>query len=179
MMRASPEQKSLVVSEILTAFVTGRYLGDDLLIRDSVLAAYMAFDAPHAFSILRGKLWQDMSVDDLMNIRSSFRYVITPPAFAYYLPAFMLASLNPEVPYDIPESTTYILSPYCPWEDPRQVAVDDFGHQTQGITQQQIAAIIVFLEYLLAWEEKAGNVGDEIQEIGIALDYWRNRLILE
>ena len=93
--------------------------------------------------LLSDKKWNDLSVEDLHIVEDGI-YSFTPRAFVYYLPAFLLRTLEMFESEDmLSETTLSILRP------PNSTYIDLFNRRIQEMTLKQKRAVKHFLQYLL------------------------------
>jgi|GEM_PF-3193557 hypothetical protein len=151
---------------------------------ESIRAAFA--DIPHPggepfAEWLRGKTWREIASVDRVEGDLLFLIAIDAPAFRYYLPAFLLASLEdsagpPET--DITETLIGFLAP-----GGNVSSESDFHERMDGLTPEQVEALCRYLEYQSAFQQdfnahlKAWGDDDPLEDVArTALDrYWNDR----
>jgi len=92
----SSKKKQALRERIEQAFDDAEYPGDDdLVVTDD------DWEAAEIKAWLKGKHWRDLSLDALYAHNGAV-WVLTPSAYRYYLPSYLLASLedSPDTVYD-------------------------------------------------------------------------------
>lgn len=82
------EKRRLLINVIQKAFTDTPYPGDD-----NIGYSTTDFDGIRHTEVLRGKHWKEISLEIIQPIDLSL-YFVTDDAFVFYLPAFLLASLE-------------------------------------------------------------------------------------
>lgn len=80
--------KAETVDAIGEAFRDASYPGDDHLVEKSKMG--FNFEQNDIEQALRQKKWRDL---DLATLKQSSKYFLTPEAFVYYLPAYLIVSI--------------------------------------------------------------------------------------
>lgn len=111
---------------------------------------------------LVGRHWLSLGGDDLLN-HSDHLWLLTPKAFAYYLPAYLLAGIDYEAEH---QAGPTIVSHLVPAEGAE--GQTSFDALTVDVTAQQARAVLSFLSYL--WTRYPGQ-----PTLAAALQYWRRR----
>jgi hypothetical protein len=129
-----------VTKEIESAFAKVKHPG----VKDMVLSP--GFPDPEEIRRDFGNLhWRDLPFRTIFYHREAFAW-LTPAAYAFYLPAFMRASLSTEPGAgDICTYTIIALAPRD-WNDPRAVA--KFEERYQRLTEPQRNAVRSFLRVI-------------------------------
>jgi hypothetical protein len=132
---------STLVDEIQAAFAATPYPGDGL-----VHGGEYGDEIGRDF---RGRAWRDLTPDVLRHHSWACSLLfMTPEAFGYYLPAFLIASLRDG---EVLDHTTFVLMPPAP-TDARMT--DLFRRRVAGLTTTQREAIAGF------WMHLAGRTDD-------------------
>jgi len=156
-MNADKEQR--LAAKVANAFSNAEYPGDGRIV---VSDTYGTEDLSAALS---GKQWAHLSVTELRHTVEEIG-LLTPEAYRYFLPAYLIASL---IHYDesdiVPDMVILLLT--VPAESGKDIR---FMERHEGLTIDQKRAIREFLEYL------AEEHGREFlhDEPGTALShYWK------
>ena len=160
-----PVKKNELLADIIQrAFTSSRYPGDARLVFDNSGGDLECTQVAHAF---KGKQWSDLSVSFLRLYPDSL-FFLSPEAYWFYLPAYLLASvLSYRCADIITINVVYSLTPPANKGSER----DCFDAKIQGFSPEQRAAIKAFLEFLQC--EHAGDF--PFGDVEIALDrYWRS-----
>jgi len=148
-MKSETERREHLRQRIRDAFRDVPYPGDGNIMYDGP-------DPELVQMTFEGRHWKELSNEDLV-IQSSSICVMTPEAFHFYLPAFLLASLGPpEVADFVLTAIEYMLlepAPKGSW----------LFEDAQLLDREQRAAIREFLEFFRDLE------GDSFGEIETAL----------
>jgi hypothetical protein len=134
----SPEleqEKRLLREAIGAAFQDVPYPGDD-----NIGSSKTWYEAVDHETWLKGKRWQDLDLRDIQGHGGSL-YFLSREAVPYYLPAFLLACLEPE-PDRTKESLLGALT--RPTDDPRRDAL--FMERIGNLTPAQRAVVRRYLE---------------------------------
>jgi hypothetical protein len=157
-------------TKIENAFAATPYPGDDDLVADPTEHDPECMEIASAF---RGKKWSAIS-PEMVREYSEALPLFTPAAFRYYLPSYMLASLQSRYPVDAAkDNVVFNLTPPAQgsgWE------ADFFQARAVQFSVAERDAIASFLE-LLRDERIAdwASAGKEPPASGMerALEYWR------
>jgi len=164
-----------LIVAIRKAFQSVPYPGDDGIVSSSL-------DEDVAASF-RGRSWEALPLRAIFWERGDI-FVLTPEAFAYYLPAFMLACLDhydemdtlPDslshlltVPEERPESATSRASASESPITPKEWRKYHLGYAL-ALNEEQSAVVKRFLEYLRDLDPR--NIGEDCEA---ALESWWNR----
>lgn len=142
-MKNDPGEAARLKEEIQEAFADVPYPGDDQLVTHT---DYFERDAIKTF--FKGKDWRDINIEWLSHEYpqdpSACLGFMTPQAFRYYLPAYLLVSIDNLPESDVtPETTVWALTaPETPGPD-----MDRFVARMDGLTKRQAQAIKSFLEF--------------------------------
>jgi hypothetical protein len=146
--------------QIESAFADVEYPGDDRLVSDT--SGY-DLECNDVAALFKGKHWKDVSLETLLS-HSGALPLLTPEAYRFYLPAYLLAgSLRYEdadvVPYDVVSSL-----PRAP--DPELDTLFDSSHQferrrkkMEALTPLQRQAVKSFLEFLKKYHADDDPIG--------------------
>jgi len=157
-MGVKPSIKAAVTS-IEEAFATSGYPGDDHIAHHQ---NYNPSDGWNCAEVFRGKAWQDVEPAALIKCAIPF---LTPEAFRYFLPAYMLGKLLHPTEADVAgDFIVYSLVP--PKEDDHLVA---WRKQLEPLTPAQKRAVRMFLEVI------ANDPDDIFRDAQNALDGFWNK----
>ncbi len=147
---------------VKSAFALATYPGDDQLV---VVTGGAHLECEQIRAAFQGKRWQHLPLKFLRYHASSLSF-LTPEAFRYYLPAFLLAALQSYKKADmVPFSLVFHLTPPAEGDPERS----RFDQVVTGLTQEQKVVIATFLQYML--EEHAGDF--PLGDVQTALErYW-------
>lgn len=129
-------------SEIRTAFAG--------VTRPRALARKPGFETDDMDRELRTKPWDELGADELMRHRAALA-MLDAAAFRYYLPAYLLASLDeagPSFRQDLREATLFALSPYLRSRGPDPIDESLFRERTAALDERQRAAIRRYLAFV-------------------------------
>jgi hypothetical protein len=134
--------KAHVARQIDEAFASTEYPGDDNLAYDQ---SGRHIECSQVAVSFRGKKWRDLSAD-FVRENADALFFFSPAAYAYFLPAFIQASLrdfeNADVmPSNIVVSLSASLS---------QLTPEQFNLHIAHLTVPQRVAVSAFLRYLAA-----------------------------
>jgi hypothetical protein len=154
-----------VVAQIERAFADVVYPGDDHLVYD---ASGYHLEAAEIATAFRGRHWRDVPLATLKR-ESSGLFFMTPAAYRFYLPAYLIAAIRAYDETDtLPGSVVFSLTA-APAEDPGRA--ESFRARVADLTPSQRDAIRSFLEFLAAEHGRDFPLGD----IERALDSsWRS-----
>lgn len=125
---------------IEVAFAGVGYPGDDRLVYDTSGCCLECKDVAAAF---RGKHWKEIPLD-VLRYHSSAIFFLTPEAYRFYLPAYLIAgSVNYDEADVIPDSVVFSITPPSDERD-----FDDYRRKMEGFTPLQRKALRSFLEFL-------------------------------
>lgn len=126
--------------EIEAAFAETKYPGDDRLVYDNSGDHLECNEVAAAF---RAKEWRELSVD-MLRRHSQSLFFMTPEAYRFYLPAYLIAAL---LDYDkadtISDSVVFSLIPPSDDRD-----AESYRQRMQGFTSAQRQVIRSFLEFM-------------------------------
>src|SRR5579859_2030598 len=131
-----------LLEEIERAFSNSQYPGDDNLVYDNSANAWP--DVVITKADLRGKHWKDLTIETINYHRDDLP-ALTPTAFCFYLPAFLIACISYSDTVDVlPENLIYSLS-------------KDYGNEQtttwhraiiEALSPEQKGVLVKFLEWL-------------------------------
>jgi hypothetical protein len=135
---------------IRAAFAGTPYPGDDHL--TVYLPGGREYD--ETLKLLRGKTWMECPVTEFIHGDTPIPD-LAPEAFHYYMPAFLLASIDPhhESCSDVAESLIFFLSPANAKNASGEFQYDDtenFGRRMSLFTREQRSVVINVLEEYVA-----------------------------
>ena len=166
-MKADPVAQ--LKEKILEAFADVSYPGDDQLVTHSD-----CFERDAIRTFFKGKHWRDINLEwlnrEYSQDPSACLGFMTPQAFRYYLPAYLLISIDNFTESDvIPEATVWKLTaPEHAGSD-----MDRFMERMEGLTKKQVQAIRTFLEF---WKAEHVQDHESRNDSVIALQrYWNNK----
>src|SRR5450631_2440131 len=99
---------------------------------------------------LTGKAWTVLTVDELMRHRATLS-MVDPDAFRFYLPAYLLASLDKERPgyvEDLREATLFALSPYLKGTGPDPGREQRLRARIGSLNRRQRAAVTGYIAFV-------------------------------
>lgn len=118
--------------------------------RPRTLAKQRAMETDDMERELAGKAWDALGSAELLRHRAALA-MLDAPAFAYYLPAFLLASLDEAAPgfnQDLRETALFALSPYLRSRGPDAVSERMFRERTADLDERQRGAIRRYLRFV-------------------------------
>jgi len=128
-----------LADQIEKAFGPEQYPGDNRLAKGS------SMEATEVSTFLRGRRWQDLSVEELTRNHESL-FFMTADAVRYYIPAFLIASVRHYDDSDqIPSTLVFFLNP-CAMNDPHYQS--RFRERFGLLNDSERNAIKAFLEHL-------------------------------
>jgi hypothetical protein len=138
--------------------------GERLLDFDRNHCEECAEDYDYDMEAFAGKHWKELS-SDFMDTHARTIRSFTPEAFHFYLPAYLIASLdNPES-----EAADYLLTMLKPPELWEETAVkSEFAHRIGVLTEEQTQAIRSFIHFLK--DEYSENFHNDWMQW--MLDFW-------
>lgn len=152
-----------VRDQIESAFAQSQYPGDHKLVHHE-----QDWEGAPIKALFRGKHWREVSLDLLLS-HTECIWHLTPEAFRFYVPAFLLASLDDD-PDTVYESTLYSLTP-----PPRGIgSQEEFNDRVQGFDVAQGRAIKAALEFYRSGyddADAAGSLPSHALE-----DYWNEAI---
>jgi hypothetical protein len=159
--------------QIISAFADVPYPGDDCL-----GAPDGRDDGENVTEFFRGKDWRWLKSNELWPPSLSF---MTLEAFHYYLPAFLLASLE-EDSGDVIDAVFYKITPPHPniiFPHLDNTAVDEFQAKYKYFSPAQKQAVRNFIAFtlddLIRFSEETNEpIFREEKELRALLDYWNN-----
>jgi hypothetical protein len=157
--------------QIETAFAEVEYPGDDRLVYDTSGDHLECNEVAAAF---RGKHWKEIPLDTL-RYHSSGIFFLTPEAYRFYLPAYLIAgSLHYDQADLIPDS---VVSSITPPSDERNF--DVYQRRMEGLTPPQRKALRSFLQFLKlhhAEDDPLGDLDKALASVkGSVLDFDQSR----
>ncbi|MDA1273064.1 MAG: hypothetical protein O2960_03280 [Verrucomicrobia bacterium] len=145
-MTSDHPSNNVVKRKILAAFGGAPYPGEDNLVADQ-----SGFDpeCTEVASAFGGQKWQDVSIDLVRRFKEALP-LFTPEAFAYYLPAYMVACADDYRGVDVAvDSVIFNLTP----PEPRSGWQWDFFLARAGrFAVAEADAIVSFLELIQRYE---------------------------
>jgi Family of unknown function (DUF6714) len=164
-----------VAHEIREAFATVPYPGDDRICKPGSFGAELA-------KAFRGKCWSDLDMDTIASFHVDLP-VLTPEAFRYYLPAFMLALIfNYQQAGTLPMSLLHNLTPpdaallqsYIEkrTSSAKHEWVGSFLNRVSVLSSREKRAIQLFLETYDSW---CSTQRGERRFLKRAIDFWKAR----
>lgn len=136
---------------IETAFAEGNYPGDTRLVYDNTGRHLECNEVAAAF---RGKHWREVPLETLRR-RADAIFFLTPEAYRFYLPAYLLAAVSHYDQADsIPDSVVFSLTPPSDSRD-----VENYRQTVEGLTASQRLAIRRFLEFQKQHHEENDPLG--------------------
>jgi hypothetical protein len=137
---------------IEAAFAETNYPGDALLVYDNSGHHLECNEVAAAF---RGKHWKEISLE-ILRYHSAGIVFLTPEAYRFYLPAYLLAAVMHYNQADtIPDSVVFSLIPPADAND-----FQAYQRRIEGFTPAQRQAIKYFLEYLKQTHPEDDVLGD-------------------
>jgi len=127
----------------------------------------------------QGKDWRQITLDSIIESHeldlNAFLYFMSAEGFVYYLPAFLLASLEVDDRFDLGEPLAFKLTP--PPGDPEETQDrgleawrDQYAQIVSALTPDESRAVTHVLEYLAREYDKRNYTRNQAQ---VALDsYW-------
>ncbi len=151
---------------ITEAFEGTRYPGHDRLVYDN--SGYH-LECNEVAALMRGKRWQGLDFDTIWNVRASLPF-LTPEAFHYYCPGFMIWSLDAWDDFDdLSDSLLFLLTPPTGQKPGEEADADRFEQRVAQFNHEQKVAFRSFMETLDC--EHGGERG--LYEVAKALErYW-------
>ena len=138
-MPQSSDTQASLASYVRWAFDDVPYPGDMNIVYDN--SDYYP-DVAETAEGFRGKDWRDMDASFLSNEYCESLLDLTPKAVQYYLPAYLLVSLESYEDADIVTDYTYYF--LCPCKG----ATTDFRERFKYFNERQIVAVARFLRYM-------------------------------
>jgi hypothetical protein len=154
-----------VAQQIEAAFAHAEYPGDSNIAYDQSGGHLECNQVARRF---RAKQWKNLKIEFLRRNADAV-FFFTPMAYAYFLPAFLLASIRDPSHADvIPGNLVVSLSPSLSRAEPEQ-----FLNRAENLTVPQRRAVAQFLNHLATEHAAAFPLGDPT----IALDdFWSRYL---
>jgi len=159
-----PKNATELIYAVKEAFQKTTYPGDNNLVEDSFY-----LDVIRTGTVLKGIMWETMPFNIIMEVRHKV-FFLTPQAFCYYLPAFLLAILEGSKVDSLTGTLVFELGP----ELGSHYHQDRLVHIGECLSTQQKFVLIDFLEFL---EKDYLESHDNIEYIQTALEYWKSTLI--
>jgi hypothetical protein len=161
-----------LAAKIEEAFATVPYPGDDWICHgDTEVARLHGSEAASIAAVFRGRHWREMPLDALSGYSSALTF-LTPEAYRFYLPAYLLAVLRlspaqlEQVPRagDLDQDLLYSLMPATDTPD-----LWDYRHRRlDPLTPDQKSAVQAFLHWM--YRERWG--GELVEDEKSLLAYW-------
>jgi hypothetical protein len=158
-----PKNATELIYAVKEAFQKTTYPGDNNLVEDSFY-----LDVIRTGTVLKGIMWETMPFNIIMEVRHKV-FFLTPQAFCYYLPAFLLAILEGNKVDSLPGTLVFELRP----DSEGHYYQDRLVHIVECLSTQQKIVLIDFFEFLA---EKYLETYDDIEGIQAALEYWKSTL---
>lgn len=127
-----------VIATVSIAFASARYPGDDRIVPPDRDWDWESQEIKQAF---RGRRWEDAGVDFLCPTHRTDLGFLTPEAFAYYLPAFLIAATEIK--------TADVLIDSLLWQLCHGRSSDSLFRRASGLMlPDQLRAILTLIAYL-------------------------------
>jgi hypothetical protein len=162
--------RDAVRRRIVAAFAAARYPGDDNIGYDKTGEH---LECKQVADYFRGTRWQDVDLAFLRKYgeradASACLTFMSPEAFRYYLPAFLLVVAESFDEADLLVQT--VVSSITPRRDQSNRALVEFVRKRlEGFTSEQREAIRLFLEYMKREHAQEYLFG----ELDTALEHWK------
>jgi hypothetical protein len=164
-----PKDNSLALRDaIVDAFSDATYPGDDCI----TVYNPDARECDETFQLLRGKNWQECPVDEFLRGDTPIPD-LTPEAFHYYIPAFLMASVSDcDFAGDVCGALCFFLSPSSArcTEGELYLQYDHtevYMRRMRLFTRQQLDVMIrVFEEYVARGWESEDSAAQTIEFLG-------------
>jgi hypothetical protein len=148
-------------AEIRAAFAARPYPGDDRLASGPSYSGDEGDENGDVERFFRGKDWREVTLDAILGGRAlqpnSFLFFLSPEAFVYYLPAFLIASLDVALDvdnrFDLGEPLAFKLMPER----------EDHARITAQLTPAEKRAVAHALEHLAREYEKRRYTTNQAQ----------------
>lgn len=157
-------------AKIRETFQDATYPGDDNIVTDG------GHD-PECREIedgFKGKAWASISPRTVLQYKDALP-LLTPAAFRYYLPAYLIACL--EAPEEIDVAWDNVIFNLTPPKQQERLQ-REFRARTEEFTVHQVEALVAFLEFVNEREQaESGQPGMAALEDRVrpALEYWKAR----
>lgn len=168
--RAMVNLKQDVHTKILEAFASTPYPGDEALVADQ--SGYDP-ECNEICSAFKGKNWKDISVE-MVNEHKEALPLLTPGAFRYYLPAYMIGCVNSY--YDVDVALDSVLFNLTPPQPRSGLEWNSFWTRAQQFNEQESDAIKSFLELMHQYQRAdwaSEGMEPPADRVGPAIDFWR------
>jgi hypothetical protein len=113
----------------------------------------------------RGKDWREITLDSILSDpeldRNAFMSFMTAEGFVYYLPAFLLLSLDVDGPFALGEPLAFKLTP--PAEEASEGWKRHFSQIVSSLAPREKRAVAHVLQYLAHEYERRGYVHYQAQ----------------
>jgi hypothetical protein len=129
--------RQALVHQIEMAFSDSQYPGDDNLVKKPE-----HWESVKIPKILTGKNWKAVSPEEIFELRFNLSH-FTPEAFCFYLPAYIISSLNKDYGGDIIEGVIFSLDPQEEQGDKR----NEFLSKVEKLSTEQKAAVSAFVKF--------------------------------
>jgi hypothetical protein len=169
------EDRDRCIKKIYDAFLSIKLSPDE-----QIISQYdCSMEAQELRKALQGKKWFEIDCDYLNKYAIQGLYLLEFAAYRYFLPAFMLCSLQRydccfDIVVDTVESLMHPLVSVklgrC--EHTESIDIYTFQCRMDNLTYQQVDAIVAFLEYLNTYH-KSDFPNEELQLT--ITEYWFNR----
>ena len=150
--------RAYLVDLVRRAFADSDYPDDDRIVYDNRAYHLECTEVREAF---RGRHWRDVT-DETLAVHSAALHFMTLEAQAYYLPAFLVYSLNTDFADSASETAISVLIPRADRQSLDRLGIASFADR---LTTVQRRAICEFLERLM--EENPDDVpfGTDMAEV--------------
>jgi hypothetical protein len=160
---------TLAKSKILKAFAAAPYPGDKDLVSAPAERDPESLEIAQAF---RGKRWNGISSETLHEFAQALP-LFTPRAFRYYLPAYMLETLNSEDPEDVlKDFVPFNLTPPGDQEKTEDVFFAERAGLLSPAERDAIASFLERIMQLRITEWRGAQMQPEIDKLQRAVDFW-------
>lgn len=145
MARAHRNTAKAVRGQIEKAFAHRAYPGDENLVAG--VSPQSADDEEEIARVMRGKHWKGLSVQ-FLRLHESGLYFLSPEAFRFYLPAYLIASIVDPNKADIIAENLFTAFAF-PAEDISPARIKWWADRMNGFTEAEKQAIKSWLEYMI------------------------------
>ena len=169
-LKTTMQLQGVVKREILEAFEATPYPGDEHIV---INQSGNDSEYRDILSAINSKAWQDVSVEMVRNHAAEALIFLTPTAFRYYLPAYMIGCV--EAYYDVDIALDSVLFNLTPPKERSGWEWDFFWVRVQQFNEHEKKAITLFLELMKQYEiDDWASAGLEPPEnrVTSALNFW-------
>jgi len=169
-MRINENLQQIVEGKILAGFDATPYPGDDALVTNQ---SGCDPESEEVFSDFRGKSWKEVPIEILRKHKEALP-LLTPRAFRYYLPAYMIGCVDSF--YDVDVVLDSVLFNLTPPEPRRGWEWNFFRERAEQFNEQERDAITSFLELMDRYQRAdwANEENESLRDrVKPALDFWR------